>query len=453
MECSEPWEDQRRCCNGVNVKIEKETYNFTNVYNREGVQNVKQLLAGVWEKNLAKKCIVVGDWNARIGNLGSKDELHMDARPTKDEERNNEGYEMLELFDDYGFNILNGNMEGDWGGEVTHVGYRSKSVIDYGAANEEAWENITRFEVGDKTESDHFPLELTLVASYNDKKDVKNEIIWQQTVNKKNCEEYQNKLRQATSKWDEWKDIARAIREVTPKQVWKPQLGKTPWWTAECYEARLRKDTALRNARAGGSFQDYHVARTLFKKFIKARKQDHQKSIVVQLSRMTTIGDAWKFINAHKRKTLLNGQLEKTTSGYEEQRSWEAEEISAVEFYNHLKKLKLKKAAGPDGIKAESILFADEETIRKIHRIFNHCIQGNRIPNEWRDAKIFPLHKKGDPREASNYRGISLVNIVYKLYANVIVERLEKFVEESNILPDCQNGFRKKRSTIDNIIC
>lgn len=69
----------------------------------------------------------------------------------------------------------------------------------------------------------------------------------------------------------------------------------------------------------------------------------------------------------------------------------------------------------------------------------------------WRDTIIFPLYKKGPPELAQNYRGISLVNSGYKLYASIIKKRLSVFVEKNVILPDCQNGFRAKRSTIDNI--
>lgn len=126
-------------------------------------------------------------------------------------------------------------------------------------------------------------------------------------------------------------------------------------------------------------------------------------------------------------------------------------EIDDEEFARHIDKLKLRKAAGADEIKAESIIFADCQTKAKIKGILNCCIQGNPIPEEWREVKIFPLLKKGDPSLAHNYRGIPLVNWAFKLYSNILSDRLSEFVESNHILPDRRNGFRKKRSTIDNI--
>ena len=54
-------------------------------------------------------------------------------------------------------------------------------------------------------------------------------------------------------------------------------------------------------------------------------------------------------------------------------------------------------------------------------------------------------------RDPLSYRGITLSNSMYKLYSSVINDRLSKWVENSDILVDEQNGFRKKRSTIDHL--
>ncbi|XP_016368572.1 RNA-directed DNA polymerase from mobile element jockey-like [Sinocyclocheilus rhinocerous] len=67
-----------------------------------------------------------------------------------------------------------------------------------------------------------------------------------------------------------------------------------------------------------------------------------------------------------------------------------------------------------------------------------------------RDAKIVTLYKnKGDRSDCNNYRGISLLNIAGKLYASVLLERLQKLAER--VLPESQCGFRSERSTMDMI--
>lgn len=69
---------------------------------------------------------------------------------------------MLKLTDDFNLQILNGNVNGDWQGEITRAGTTSKSVIDYEMVNDEALQHIKSMRIGDNTKSNHFPTELTL---------------------------------------------------------------------------------------------------------------------------------------------------------------------------------------------------------------------------------------------------------------------------------------------------
>lgn len=64
---------------------------------------------------------------------------------------------------------------------------------------------------------------------------------------------------------------------------------------------------------------------------------------------------------------------------------------------------------------------------------------------------IVPIYKKGDKDTMINYRGITLLNTAYKLYAMCLEERLKAELEEKGIIPETQAGFRSGRSTIDNI--
>ena len=67
-----------------------------------------------------------------------------------------------------------------------------------------------------------------------------------------------------------------------------------------------------------------------------------------------------------------------------------------------------------------------------------------------RDTKITTLYKgKGDRSDCNNYRGISLLSIVGKVYARIILTRLQTLAER--VYPESQCGFRAERSTIDMI--
>jgi predicted DNA-binding WGR domain protein len=56
--------------------------------------------------------------------------------------------------------VLNGNKQGDEEGEWTYIGSRGEIVIDYGIVNEEAWERVEEFKVGERAESDHLEIAL-----------------------------------------------------------------------------------------------------------------------------------------------------------------------------------------------------------------------------------------------------------------------------------------------------
>jgi hypothetical protein len=71
------------------------------------------------------------------------------------------------------------------------------------------------------------------------------------------------------------------------------------------------------------------------------------------------------------------------------------------------------------------------------------------IPKGWCKIIIFPIHKKGDKLNCSNYMGLALHCAAYKVLTNIICRRLEQYVE--NILGEYEGGFRAVRSTTDQL--
>ena len=63
------------------------------------------------------------------------------------------------------------------------------------------------------------------------------------------------------------------------------------------------------------------------------------------------------------------------------------------------------------------------------------------VPTEWRDAILIPIPKKGDLSHCDNWRGISLLDVVGKVVARILQERLLKLTEDE--LPESPCGFRK----------
>ena len=109
------------------------------------------------------------------------------------------------------------------------------------------------------------------------------------------------------------------------------------------------------------------------------------------------------------------------------------------------------KAPGNDGIPPEIIKAGkDSSLIHRLHELLIDCWEEGTVPQDMRDAKIVTLYKnKGDRSDCNNFRGISLLSITGKVFARVVLNRLQKLAEK--VYPESQCGFRASRSTIDMV--
>ena len=110
---------------------------------------------------------------------------------------------------------------------------------------------------------------------------------------------------------------------------------------------------------------------------------------------------------------------------------------------------KLRKASGIDNIPAE--VLRNETCIDLLFKIISYAFANGRVPNEWSKGIIKPLPKSDDLRNPLNYRPITIISILCKIYANILNRRLLLWLENNGLLADEQNGFRKDRSCQDHI--
>ena len=127
--------------------------------------------------------------------------------------------------------------------------------------------------------------------------------------------------------------------------------------------------------------------------------------------------------------------------------------ISLDEIDDVLDKLKVGKASGSDGIgpdfyKVNCVMLREFLSV-----LFNKVYESNIYPKEWSKSLIVPLHKKGNSSNVQNYRGISLLNIISKIFSSILYGRLLKWCDDGLHMPESQTGGRKGYSTLDNIFC
>ena len=86
-------------------------------------------------------------------------------------------------------------------------------------------------------------------------------------------------------------------------------------------------------------------------------------------------------------------------------------------------------------------------------KLFNKCFISGVVPDVWNKGIIQPIPKSSttDIRDQLNYRGITITSIVYKMYCSILNRRLALWDAHNSIIIDSQNGFRKERSTLDQI--
>ena len=116
---------------------------------------------------------------------------------------------------------------------------------------------------------------------------------------------------------------------------------------------------------------------------------------------------------------------------------------------NSMKEMKKNKAPGPDDLDINVIKEAGEPLAKELTKLYNFCLQQKRIPDVWKESELIIIHKKEDKRDMKNYRPISLLSHVYKIFTKIITKRLEKKIDEA--LSKDQAGFTKNYSTIDHI--
>ena len=108
------------------------------------------------------------------------------------------------------------------------------------------------------------------------------------------------------------------------------------------------------------------------------------------------------------------------------------------------------KAPGSDGIPPDLIKRCKTTLLHSLHVVLCRCWQEGALPQDTRDAKTITLFRnKGERSDCNNNRDVYLLSINGKVFAKVILIRLQKLVERVN--PESQCGFRPGRSTIEMV--
>lgn len=292
---------------------------------------------------------------------------------------------------------------------------------------------------------------------------------------------------------EEWSQIARAIKGAAHEIVGLKERARREiaWFDEDCENAiKARIEARNRNLQRSTrrSKEEYKEARKKVNKLCRRKKRLWQKSKIEHIELLAQRGDVRGMYAGIRREKNgfqarsnmcedKNGNLLTDTSAILGR--W-AEHFAEVlnnssgsgggradsdngvhepdvdvrdptlhEVKSAVKKMKNHKAPGEDQIVAEFLKKGGDELHERLHKLIGRIWHEEEMPPQWEVGVICPIHKKGSKLDCSNFRGITLLNVAYKLLTRIIAERLEHYSERC--IGDYQAGFRRNRSTTDHI--
>ncbi|XP_075170471.1 uncharacterized protein LOC142242833 [Haematobia irritans] len=422
----------------LNLEIDGIHFNIIPIYMRVPTWKEQLLeLDSVLREIDVKNPIIIGDLNVRIGSMQKniddvfKETFYagLEKRRSKDKEVNSRGNEFLNFCYDHGLVIANGMTTGDEMGEFTFVSQVGTSVNDICAISQELLSHIHSFTVITKIWSDHMPITLSMVFKMKNKSSNVNTLLPKLNFNKRTCAEYQNNIRRILAQRQKsnysFHDIVNIIQEadmaISKRTILFPKKEK---WLEEKLD--MMKDSRdwwkivreLRNHEKNGSIP---IPAENLKIYFQQLLNQPQISSDIQYAHMY-----WK-----------DNDLDK--------------EIDILDVTRAVNKAKLNKAAGEDRIPYEYYKNAPNELLQEIANTCNILFEKGELDMLFIKTIIYPILKKGDKTQPSNYRGISFMNCLPKIMMGIVADRLSNWTEKHNKLNEYQAGFRKNYSTADNI--
>ena len=114
-----------------------------------------------------------------------------------------------------------------------------------------------------------------------------------------------------------------------------------------------------------------------------------------------------------------------------------------------LNALNLNKGAGPDELPPTFFYNCRDSLVIPLTRIFSISISSGKFPDLWKSARVVPIFKSGNKQDIENYRPISIISVLSKIFENIV----SSFISDSfrNVISVSQHGFCSGRSTESNL--
>ena len=274
-----------------------------------------------------------------------------------------------------------------------------------------------------------------------------------------------------------FENISTAISEVASKTL-PPKQSSKPNWMSMNTKIAIDNKHKVRQTK-GTSSNEYKAAKNETKKLVKKDRLNQIEKDMDSLSSLPPHKQYYAAIKKLKTKTrniswgiktkdgvVLTSKediLERWAQFYEDLYSDVSTSlplddssedpippILLSEIEHAVNNLKNGKSPGLDNIYSEYIKAGGKPLLLVLLRLFNLILTTGTVPQAFKTALIVVLYKKGNRLDCGNYRPISLLSHVYKLFISIITQRVKSDLYDS--FPDSQAAYQPGRGTIEQII-
>lgn len=436
------------------------------------------------------------------------------VRENKDKVLNKYGKQFLKFVRDLDFIILNGRTKSDKDGEFTFVSKNGSSSVDYVIATPKIWNEGMDLRVGDESQSHHFPVEVQL-SSLNTQEETSCEIVgskikkfrWKDCertnfLGKLNCNETElfligirrmlelNDIDNTVLLMQKWFNFLGSEMENVSNRDYLHPNYKNRWFDVDCKNKKKELKHKLRAMRKNvrpESTIEYLDCRREYINLCKMKKLQEKLSYIQEIQTALEMKDnkrLWLLLkNNENRPTnnkcnniTPNAWIEHYQNLYGDQSGCaevhveiirdELEnnndndvldrEIDLSEVGNVVISLKSRKAGGRDGLLNEFLKlgFLNNNEALNIFVLFLNKLKDMKIfPKGWNVGIICNLFKgKGSALDPNNYRGLTLMPSISKIYTKILSMRIQEWVELEQKISKYQTGFRVGYEVLDNLL-
>ena len=456
--------------------------------------------------------LLQGDFNSRTGvetdfigfdksdvELGIDNLDNQNPRNSEDKSLNNRGRDLLDVCKLNDLLILNGRKTGDIFGRYTSHNWNGSSVVDYAIASNSIMNSITTFSVGNfipwlsdhcliKTIIDFGDVSLRKEIEQMNPKDLHPGWVWNEADREIFTENltlsyFKEKFEALEESTDLTPtELAKEIKillleNVKTSKIRQKKIANSdsdPWFDSECKRKKenigrlgnkIKRSPTDQSLRMELSGVKKEFKRTVLQK--KRRYKDKMFSILESKREDGTPKEFWnifKKISPKCKKDSVQPSMKKFFDYFKtlskSSRALTVPPLSLVEGpldYEIIdeelefaaKKLKFGKASGYDNNCNEMIMALIKTYPKILLKLFNDIMQSSEVIPEWALGMIVPIYKDGPKLDTANYRGITLISCLGKLFLSILNNRLSAFAVENNLLSPAQLGFVPKNRCSD----